>query len=580
MEGNMKTYKNLIILVIMILLIVNNNNILYADCNTYRVYSKGGPSAGWYIWQIDITTWRPILGTCATTVTPGANVYDNIFSSSSRLYPWGKLYDFPGAEWISLNSAAKTCVYCWPSPTSPCVYRYDSPQFSLDDTISRATMWISVDDAICAIDLRDLITFSTISVPLPSIPLPGNLGFQRLWRIDITDFIRRDVPKPHPYRFEIYVKDVKIAYSGLIFYFSADEDDREDNYSFFFGGHWNGFSFSFYPEYPPGTKITTIFPGATQVSFNFPDGSSILMPASNVTLDGETGDWLRTYGAGIFFPTFPPAFTVRGTSIWEKRFLDIDNNRPIYIGGPDCTVHYDIFDPHCPDDYPDTKVQPTFWQIPTVMPGGPSADAIPTYQYEIFVNPIPHSLPYSLDLIEEPCCGSTFRSGSYSVTSNYTYIDSFINVPDYTKNLILSCTPSIPDTDVLYHYFDSLAYRETLDYRPDTSSYSWSPDSGWHKRNISTFKLNNEHDNKIVTFEKSEIKDGYLKIIFYSNSNIIGKLTMVDMAGRHIKNIPNLKLDFGYNVFWLKLDDIPSGKYVIRFVADKIVISKTITIVK
>jgi len=431
------------------------NIYLWASCWTFRVYTRGDPPprVSWVVqWQDPFTgAWSAPVP--AKAVIPTPNVYDREVSSPPNPAPWSKLYSFPDVQWISLTSSAAESV-CVPGPTHSCVYRYIYGNFSLDDTVTRATMWYAVDDVVAAGWLINLSGG-------PNVPLPiVGSGFGRLTRIDLTDIFRRDVIPGDVYELVIYVKDTKPGFTGLLLYLSWDEDDDEQLYTYNIPGAGTYYiSMPFYAEVPPGTPLSTIFPTATNVTFHLPCSSPISMAPGAVTLDGTTGDWLRTYTTEITFSA-GGTFSVRGTSIWEQRYLDIDCNNALYFGTADDDISWPL--DNSPDDYPNNKIlRSRTWEDASPPP---TLTVRPTHGYWTYPMPLANSLPYSLDLIVTPHC-SGFSASHTSIGG----IPSDWSPPPVTEAEEISvraCTLDSPDTLELRNYLDSLRVWELIDYFP------------------------------------------------------------------------------------------------------------------
>ncbi len=318
-------------------------------CSTSRHWSIGDRMY-WALERLDTITGDWIYY-APFTVPPG-NRWDTDVGGTDSL-PWEKLYDMPGARWIGYDALGQSAASgCEPEVMPPiyCYHRYTLWQFWIPDTITRATAWFSVDDFVTAIDMRNLNTDSVYPVP---IPVAGFEGFGKLHRLDLTDLFR-DLPSDG-YQMEIYVCDIRKSRTGLIFYLSYDRDDTVSNYIYNFSSGTNLFSMPYYPEgYPALATLATLFPTAAQVRWKVPGSLTSFNPPCSVSLFGAYGDTIRTYTMEIDFPS-DTTCTVYGTSIWEKRYLDIKNDiDDLYFSSVDCYIEWPS--DNSPDDFPDGKI--------------------------------------------------------------------------------------------------------------------------------------------------------------------------------------------------------------------------------
>jgi len=543
--------------VMMFLMLVG---MLWGACYTYRHKSIGNADHIWSLewWNPATLTW--VRKVPAPATVPPGNIYDRLMSAGGRYVPWEKLYDMPVARWTSWHRTADSrFAPCQPEPDT-CYYRYTLWQFSIPDTITRATMWLSVDDVVTAIDMRNLRTGVVTGVPMP---VAGFSGFTQLHRLDLTDFFRDDLT-PDAYQMEIYVTDYLPNYTGLIFYLSFDEDDEVATYTYNLNSPSSYLSFPFYYEGGAiAPTIATIFPTATFVQWTV-NGITSRYPAGLVPLDGAFGDTIRTYTVRIDFPA-AVTYNVDGTSIWEKRYLDIKNGDELWFSTVDCTIPWPNM--NSPDDFVNgTVTQNNTGHLRYWPPTCPTSSVIP--QNGHYSNPNITSLPYHLDIIcPDMDCGSPAPGVSNERISYPTSEETWARIHS------VMALVHVPDSSEIKAYLDSLDSLVKFYSSDTTDSFRSSPKKTIEVPKSIELNVYPNPFNAVVSI-----------VLSLPNEKII-HISIYDLKGKLVENLYNGQLPTGNHVFtWdgsAALDEeSTSGVFFVKALIDEEVITKKIQLIK
>jgi len=519
---------------------------VHARCATYRYISTA--SLNWYVeFYGHGPTAPPTDGRFVNAVPRGwpPNAWDRNLGWPAPV-PWHKLYITNNAFWIAWNNDGRSDPGAKPPPSY--WYRYILYHILKGDTVSRATICMSVDDVFKGAEFRSM----TIPPPAPTypLPIPQFSGYDSLRCFEITDFYR-SLPDDE-YQLEIWVKDTCPDYTGLIFYFSWDEDDEPETYSITIehhtgsGGH--PISLPFYPEgYPPTATVTTIFPTATDIIF-FVNGVRHTRSASTMGLYGADGDTLRRYTIWITVPT-TVTYNVTGSSIWEKRYLDQKTNFPLDFSTVDGVIPWPLN--NSPDDYPDNKILTSLMWSPC-FPGLPTA-AVPLCGYWVYPDSFLNSLPYSFDLITTPTCSRHFTSTSNEEPAVVTLEPSSYPPSDSMLAILMSPDPPLKDTSYYRALVDSMRVREMISYYHPIAPGSYFP-----KKNI----LNYKNDFRISVLCGKNI----IRTAIPSSGNL--SISIYDIKGRFIGRLESEFTKSGeYDISLSEIlggRNIENGVYLIR----------------
>jgi len=402
--------------------------------------------------------------------------------------------------------------------------------------------------------MRNLRTGVATRVPMPGA---GFSGFTQLHRLDLTDFFRDDLT-PDAYQMEIYIFDITPPYTGLIFYLSFDEDDEVATYTYNFDNGPNWLSFPFYYEgvvaFP---TIATIFPAADSVEWTVPGSPPSVNAPGAVSLYGAYGDTIRTYTVKIYFPPPPPVtfdYNVDGTSIWEKRYLDINSDDDLYFSSVDCVIDWPEM--NSPDDIPEgtiTRGNTEHARYDTW--NNPTPNVIPQNGYRSTPD-VTTDRPYHLDIIcPGMLCGSPALGIIYERISYPT--------PEATWARIRSCM-------ALVHVPDSLVKFYSTD---TTDSFRSSP-----KKTI-------EVPKSIVLNVYPNPFNAVVSIVLSLPNEKIVHLAIYDLKGKVVECLSDGKLPTGNHVFtWdgsaVLDEESTSGVFFVKAIIDEEVITKKIQLVK
>ena len=277
---------------------------------------------GWMVMDMNIpgATWVP-----AETVSKNS-AWDTVMGGGvpSGFSPWVMLYVYPSANWISMDSlgiSPHTPIPC--STTVPCstsyFYAFQSPMFYLEsDSISRGTIWFSVDDAVVKMGIAGVNGGGGV-VLIDSIVA----SYDTLHRIDITEQLR-SLP-PDTYVLYAIVADVYRRHMGIILYMSFDFDSTDTFKYIINDTGWVHLSIPCYPTNSGATRLSHLFPGADSVRLELPAmATAITKNTANVNLTGSDGDLIRTYSLQLHFPpTGMDTYYVYGIGIDEQYYAGL-----------------------------------------------------------------------------------------------------------------------------------------------------------------------------------------------------------------------------------------------------------------
>jgi hypothetical protein len=439
---------------------------------TYRIHT--GMRGGWYVEDCDPPyDFKP--AEAVDRFSP-RNPWDS--ESYSTPMPWYKLYLRDEACWISWNrDGTKPTGDYYPPGKTMWVY---SPSFKMYNHISRATIWIAVDDYVDMVLLRNLNSGSYIDL---GITVSGR---DRLKRFDVTDHFRScsaGNTNP-PYQLEFFIRDVMAANIGLIAYMSYDCDEGEltepTEYSYNISDDISMtrdryISMPFYAiETSPGVDPTLrdLFGAPNPFFENFyvynNATGEVDQPLDiDAPLRGQIGDSVRTYPIKLSVRN-PVASLVRefeGWPVLEQRYLDINNNNILWFGS--VTNPRDIpFSGSSPDDYPDYKILGTrtweYWG-----PDGGTADnpRFPTnsiytgYAYKTVPTTGAGTLPYSLDIDAKCEFRGVLCDDKYAEPKRFDHSRSEF---DHLYEEYAGRGFDVMDTNTLNEYYEELRRIELL----------------------------------------------------------------------------------------------------------------------
>lgn len=527
------------------ILILAGINIIFSG--TMRFVSNG-ESGAWVAEYFGHTPPGPGAVPIRTIAPPDsvirANLWDITVTDSVCGYfpsPWSKLYESDNAYWIGWNRLGDSPY------ATPAYYRYTLYQIPKSGTVSRAVIWLAVDDVFEGAELRDMSTGGSVGL----LPIPDFSGYWELRRFDITEFFR-NIPDGL-YQLEIWVKDTINVSTGLICYLAID-NDRIRLHTMDFRTGWQAISFPFYFEgYPSWATLGFIFRNLDSVMWQDENGVLHRHQAGFVRVYGAQGDSLRHYSLMVK-SNATAAIVCTVSYIYEKRYLDCKSNNYLFFSSVACTIPWPADD--SPDDLPDTKIlrSRTF----NADAGGPPPIAIkPCTAYVAYPRPFECSLPYSFDL-RCPSSSSSSISGSRPTRFvSYPPSDSMVarlNEPD---------TVTIHDTTYYREMVESLRVWELIDYyrsSPSTTpgKYSVMPLRGWKIEATSS--------------------DGKINLVIKSPSETKATIKIYDIAGKLEKSISDIVLNKGVTSFDFNVNY--SGVYIIRVYLPEGVLEKKVTVIR
>ena len=531
-----------ILYLVLILLIIN---VVFSE--TMR-YISNGESGAWVAEYFGHTPPGPGAVPIRTLDPPDSvirtNLWDRTVTDSVCGYfpsPWSKLYESDNAYWIGWDR------FGYSPYTTPAYYRYILRQIQKRGTVSRAVIWLAVDDIFEGAELRSMTTGRSVGV----LPIPDFAGYWELRRFDITDFFR-SIPDDL-YQLEIWIKDDTFTCTGLICYLAIDNDTIR-RYTMDFRTGWQAISFPFYFEgYPSWATLGFIFRNLDSVMWQDENGVLHKHRAGLVRVYGPQGDSLRHY-ALMVKSNATAAIVCTVSYIYEKRYLDCKSNLALFFSSVACTIPWPADD--SPDDLPDTKIlrSRTF---NFDAGGNPVAIKSCTAYVVQYPRPFACSLPYSFDL-RCPSSSSSSASGSSRLRYvSYPPSDSMVarlNEPD---------TVTIHDTTYYREMVESLRVWELIDY------YRSSPSTTPGK-------------SSIISPRKWRIEaissNGKIDLVIKSPSETRATIKIYDIAGKLERSVSDIMLSKGVTSFEFHVNT--SGVYIIKVYLPEGVIERKVTVIR
>lgn len=542
---------------------------------TVRVYTGNGA------WSFQIEG-DPTLYVAANVDHYGA--WDRSDSTLGPPNPWEKLYyqnPLSDGYWIGMEEEGFDTI---PHAGNETMW-FISPTFLLQSNISRATIWMAVDDAITVVQFRNL---QTDTAYIATGVVAG--GYTDFERYDLTDFLRTLPPSNQGYRLEIRVINIMPFRVGLISYFSYDYGAPRD-YTYSLSDM--GFRYVSLPFKPtdPSATLSSMFPHLLAAHwFNWETGS---WQALNITspLTGTLGDIVRTYTIRLWYAT-PQIHntTIEGYPIFEQRYLDIMAIEDLYFGTINCDckpglIGYVRFDNSYPDDLWWDKITGTtnwsYYCHDAVNWNTPTWEVLPKRAYYS----IPHSsctscsypcLPYHLDLINYSCrwpCKSEPEGEYFSSTEDTpgfldispTPIEFSEDIIDYYERLQDSLMPyiHIPDSSEVCERFPHLCEDYDLDKRA----------LGQNRTPTLELTTSPSPFNAELSISISAPKDDYLTVAVYNNSGHLVKVLFDNEVISGTQRLVWNGHDSGGN-------EMPTGQYLIRATTRKDVQIKKVILIK
>jgi len=538
-------------------------NAILAVPGTYRVCTGVG---NWQVQQVD----SPYVYKRAVVVP--RFFPDNPWDSGSYHVPrpWYKLYLRDDAYWISWSDSLTG-----PPGWGADMWAY-SPIFKMYDNISRATIWISADDAVDAVILRNVEDSSWVDLDI-SVPYPGRF---RLRRFDVTDAFRScSAGGSHPpHQLEFYVNDYNNCI-GLIAYMSYDFYEETGGtepitYTYLLtSAGYRRITMPFYALEPsPGVEPTlnNLFSEVhLRRAWVYNDSTGEVNQPIDIDapLRGQVGDSVRTFSLEVeVHPDFPPvAVEIEGWPVFEQRYLDFNNNNCLWFGtvNPPSPIR---FDGNRPDDYPNGKINgDRTWKYQDAdgdtVPENPTDFIYARYAYKTDPVAGPYTLPYSLDID----AGYGFYARSSFSDGKPTDPVPFDHAGPEFDWLYSADTiyPSVEDTAALLAYYEGLRRIELLPglggSHPDFTPKKNTEEPLIPKKfgiSVNPTPFNSEVSISVMVPEENNLS-----------------IKILDNTGNFVRDIYNGYVTSGVRTFdWNGTDnrgiDSPSGIYYIKAIFD------------
>ncbi|RKZ35072.1 hypothetical protein DRQ33_00610 [bacterium] len=557
---------------------------------TVRVYTGVGD---WLFQREGEVTSHPAV---IVPHSPTLTIWDQAFKNPSfpppvRPSPWEKLYNqaMTDGEWISWNETGRDTI----EPYDQDIIWFFSPGFTIYENISRATIWLSMDDIIDIALLRDLSTGIAYEMPCEVV----DSGLLRFHRFDITEFLDSFTDIGQGFRMEFRVINTEWQWIGMIAYMSYDYGRPKEYRYYLSGSGWRYVSMPFKPSDPSAT-LSSLFPGINNAYYwDWITASWQPLDISS-PLTGSLGDIVRTYSILLYYPSSGSHYTIiNGYPIYEQRYLDMNNLNCLFFGSvtfecPDGMIGYIPFADNQPDDIWDGIISGNTTYYNNDAGGGSGGWASPTYKietkkaYHTYPNVIPEHapedcIPYSLDLIKYKCGYPS--ASSFESEDNLIETEEFIPIPEEYMNL----TFSEDDLELIAHIEDSIAPYINPSDSSDMIAYLAHLDS------ISKLPVKSPWDEfpSLEEFHKESIEKGGKQQLSISaqpspfNANVEIKvsvqsetsisLNIYSLSGNLVRSLYNGTLSGGiHNFIWDGLDNlqnpVTSGTYFARInVADE-----------